>query len=359
MRRRLWGVALLSVALLGGSAQRLEATHSADDRPPAERILWDNFRDGFTVGAADSKWFHFAAGPYVGDDGLVTTSSKGLRVRASGTNPTSGEPAFVRSLGQEGSPSNPLGLPGGLDHVKWLAYMNHFSSQGYPGFDTRSGQQLSCESWISAESYGVENHPFGAAVLDSQDDLRLGSAAMNSIDFETMMVFDFFLTNKRIYALYERLPFAREQLGNYASFTYQIPIRERNPDDFHHLKISYDKDAGVVRWLIDEEEVFRVDQIGHRIDRQFMTLDHDGEEQAVVLRQLSCGMGMFTLLDAARPSGQGLVKLSAAPGFYLDPLTGSGSASFVDTDSLDASRLFGQGAELRVKRYVVSYSPAP
>jgi hypothetical protein len=65
-------------------------------------------------------------------------------------------------------------------------------------------------------------------------------------------------------------------------------------------------------------------------------------------------MGMFTLLDAALPSGQALVRLSTAPNFYYKPALGAPIAeTFVDGSSSFGSRLFGQGAELRMLKYVV------
>src|SRR5688572_8891503 len=121
-------------------------------------VLWDDFQNGFTVDTADAKWFYFAAAPYVGDDGIVTTSPAGLRVISSGIHPATGHPAFVRTIGQEDING---GLPGGLDHVKWLAYMNHRSTSGYPGFDAPLSGELVCETSISGQSYGVGEHPFG------------------------------------------------------------------------------------------------------------------------------------------------------------------------------------------------------
>src|SRR5262249_14826792 len=154
--------------------------------------------------------------PFLGNDGIEATSNQGLSVRSSGTNPKTRQPAFALTLGQEGTRDNPLGLPGGIDHVKWLVYMNHLARTGFPGFDAVAGQVLSFEWWIRGQSFGMAGHPFGSAVIDPDDDLRLGSVAANGIDFETFMVFDFFMTNKRVYAFYERLPFGRgPQLGNY------------------------------------------------------------------------------------------------------------------------------------------------
>ena len=78
-------------------------------------------------GFTQDKWFYFSAGPYVGDDGIVTTSNKGLEVVSSGKNPITGEPGLsTKTLAQEEENG---GLPGAIDHVKWLAYMNHQSSE--------------------------------------------------------------------------------------------------------------------------------------------------------------------------------------------------------------------------------------
>ncbi len=63
------------------------------------------------------------------------------------------------------------------------------------------------------------------------------------------------------------------------------------------------------------------------------------------------GFGIMTLLDAAKPDGQPLVRLSSAEDFYFDPREGEPKPpTFVDDKSTDRSRLFGQGAEITVER---------
>jgi Family of unknown function (DUF6081) len=323
--------------------------------------LWDDFRGGFSVGTPDAKWFYFASGSYVGDDGIAAPAGDGgLTVRARGTNPTTGGPAFTRTLGQEGAADNPDALPGGLDHVKWLVYMNHLASSGVPGFDAVAGRELAFQTRLSGGSFGTAGHPFGAAVSDPGDDPRLAAAAMAAIDFDTCMVFDLFLTNRRIYAVYERLPFARGRYGNYAAFSYLIPVATRTPDAWHAVRIAYDKAAGTVRWLVDHREVFCVTRIGRRLDRQYLTLDHGGIETDVSPDQLDGGLGLFTLLDGYRPSSTALVRLSEADGFYDNVGTGHvaapGTGYFRDEQSAPGSRLFGQGAELRAQACAVSGS---
>jgi hypothetical protein len=343
------------VALVGGLLPA--STFGATELP-----RWDGFKTGFSVGTPGTnvKWFYFGAGGFVGDDGIETTDVRGLTVRSKGT--VDGHPAFTNTVAQEAQ----SGLPGGFDHVKWLVYMNHFSSGGYPGFDALPGQQLVCQATIGGTSYGNAQHPFGAAVSNPNDDPRLAAMAMNVIDFDTFMVFDIFFTNERIYALYEHLPFARASFGGpyneYAAFTYVIPIGKRTAGDSHTLAVAYDKQAGVVRWLVDGKEGFRVSSIGNRIDRQFMLLDHGGVNTPFSPNQLNCGMGSFTLLDGHGPQGDangvGLVELSTVPGFYYNPALGEPSAeSFVDPNSLATSRLWGEGTELRVREASVGYLP--
>lgn len=348
---RLIFLSVLLSALTFGTAAAQEsgsATHFEDD-----------FSSGFTTEGPEAKWFYFAAGPYVGNDGTETTSSDGLRVVSSGTNLRTGKPMFTRTLGQEDDiDGNPYGLPGGVDHVKWLAYTTHQTPTGVSGYEANAGEELSGHMQISGRTFGTQGHPFGRAVKTPNDDLRLASVAFNSIDFESWMVFDFFLTNERIYAFYERLPFGRTADHNYAAFSYQIPLQGRKAGEMHDLRIAYDRSAGVVRWLVDGEEKFRVDSIGHRIDRKYLTIDHGGVEESVAPRQLNFGMGMFTILDGDLPSGRALVRLSNAPNFYFDPLQGEPMPqTFVDEESKASSRLFGQGAEMRVARLTVESAP--
>jgi len=326
------------------------STTVAPTKPGTMQIKWDDFSQGFT----QDKWFNFEAGFYVGDDGIVTTSNKGLKVVSSGTNPTTGEPAFTKTLAQEDVNG---GLPGAIDHVKWLAYMNHTSSKGVPGFDAVSGKVLSFETWMSGRTFGTQNHPFGDAIEDPND-IRLASFAFNTMDMESFMVFDFFITNNQIYAFYERLPLGRDTLGNYAAFSYKIPVMKRNPEDVHRLKISYDPDKGTISWFVNNSKVFQVDKIGYHIDRKYMILDHGGEEELVKPTQLVAGLGLFTLMDAYE-NGKGLVKLSTEEDFYFDPLQDESTPlEFVDNKSLETNRIFGQGAQLEVKKVNVLYTPS-
>jgi uncharacterized protein DUF6081 len=327
---------------------------------PGYRIVWDDFKNGFAVGApgdADALWFYYGFGPYVGDDGIVETSGDGLRVRSSGTNPSSGEPAFVRTLAQESV--NGSGMPGTLEHVKWLAFTNRKASSGVNGFDAEPGAVLTFETWMTGRTFGTAGHPFGEHVTNPDDDMRLASVGMPLLDEETSVIVDFFLSNEQVYVVYERLPFSRQQMGNYAAFVYQIPVARRTPDQEHHFTISYDRAAGLVRWLLDGTEVYTVDKIGCHLDsRQYLMVDHGGDEVCVEPRQLNAGMGMFASLDYAAPGRTALVRVSDSEGYYYSTETGPPAPQrFLDDKSLETNRLFGQGAQIGVRRYVVSSTP--
>ncbi|MGW2301898.1 DUF6081 family protein [Streptomyces sp. NPDC001809] len=347
-------------AMVLPTAGTAAATDSAPAAGKPYRIVWDDFRDGFNPEGKQQRWAFPQAGSFITNDGITRTSPKGLRLVAGGTNPRTGEPAFTHTVPQE-SPAG--GLPGGLDHVKWLAFTNHQSSAGYQGFDAEPGKVLSCETTMAGRTYGTSGHPFGAAVQDPDDDLRLASAGMPVLDPETSMIFDFFVSNKRVYAFYERVTDNRARLGDYAAFTYAVPVAERDPGDVHRFKISYDRSAGVVRWLLDGRQVFKVDRIGHRLKtRKNLVLDHGGTEVDVRPRQLSCGMGLFTILDGAQPGAaddRALVRLSPAQNRYFKPAVGAPvPQSFHDDTSAESSRLFGQGASIDMRRMIVSSVPA-
>lgn len=318
-------------------------------------VIWsDDFAEGFRMGpiGTETVWHQFEAGLFRPDDAVPTVDEDGLSVIPKGVNPRSGEPAFTHTV----PPSPPdAEIPGVVDHVKWFATVNKRSSKGCTGFDAPSGKTIHVEALMGGRTYGTETHPFGDAVRDVFSDFRLGAPAMVTMDQETNVVFDFFLTNSGIFALYERAPFARETFGNYAAFSFAVPVGSRSPDDWHRLAVSYDRDANTARWFVDGKVVLEVDRVGRRIDRRFMVIDVGGDEQIVSLNQLDCGIGMFTLLDASFNGGLGLVDLYGYPMFFNTAQGAPMPLEYVDRDSLEANRIFGQGARVRCKNYAVSY----
>jgi len=269
------GVALVSLAL---------AVPIASASPP-KVLLKDDFRQGFDT---TSTWALLGIpGVFLADDGVVQTSTQGLYVRPPATNPSTGQPMFTKTS------------PGDFDHVKWMADTQHLSSNFYPGYDATAGQELSCNMWVRGRTFGTDSQPFGAAVTNPNTDLRLASFAMNTIDWETSMVFDVWITNNAIYPYYERLNLSGT--ATYDAFSSVFPPVFRKLGDQDKITVAYNRSAGVIRWLVDDREVARVSQIGIPSPKATTIIDHGGTPQLAAPRQLNCGMALFTLMDAAFP----------------------------------------------------------
>ncbi|WP_394833063.1 DUF6081 family protein [Pendulispora rubella] len=328
-------------------ASALEDTATDDDTGSGEEVLvYDDFRGGFTTEGPGAKW-----DPPIFADGITSTSSRGLRVIPSGTNPVTGQPAFASTTGQQSS-----GGYGTMDHIKWAGLLRHTSTAGFSGWDTPASGVLSCTTTISSVGTGLDAHPFGSNVSDAQSDLRLGASVMLFTDQETNSVFDFFVTNKQIYAIYERLP---RQGSTYAAFNYSVPVATRTSTaQQDNLTISVNQQSSSATWWVNGRSVLQVNGIGTRaVDRKYMTLDHGGTPQVVRPRQLDCGLGTFTLLDGAlAPQSAGLVRLDSTVDYFAPRSGAPARQTFFDEHSDAQNRLWGQGVQLNVAKIKVTRS---
>lgn len=312
-------------------------------------FIEDEFENGLDIGTPSSRWVYRNVGPYIASDGIFNGGPSGLTVKSPGVNVQTGTPAFTLTQGQEADANS---IPGIIDALKFLVDTNVRASSGYPGIDAVDGEEIMCEAEMAVEAYGIEGHPFGDAVEEVDSDYRLAAAGLFTLDLETYLIFDFLLTNRAIYVLYERLPFGREQLGNYAGFSAVVPVGSRTPGQTHHLGIAYNRTKGVVRWLLDGREVFSVARIGHRIERSYLRIDNGGVDAEARPRQLICGFGSQTALHHHGPTDRGLVRLTRAEDYYYNPTLGYPvPETFVDESSLLGSRLFGQGVVFRILRF--------
>ncbi|TLS47430.1 hypothetical protein FE633_04745 [Streptomyces montanus] len=287
------------------------------------------------------RWQLFENAGVKAADGIATTSSQGLKVVPTGTDPNTGEPAFAYTTGQQAA-----GGGGDKDHMKWLAYPRHNGTTGYPGYDTPATGQWSCEANVSVQTRNMEKHPFGSAVSDPQGDIRLGSAGMVAADLQTGMVLDFHITNNTVYAFYERLRFPGT---SYAAFTYAVPVAKITKGAWVTTKVVVDNGGTRAQWKLNGTTVLTVNKIGTmELDRKYLQIDHGGTQEAVRPKQLTCGLGSFSMLDGAGTEGRGLVRLDSTDGFYYNPRQGAPAAqTFVDETSKAGSRLWGQGVDLR------------
>jgi hypothetical protein len=289
---------------------------------PPQVLLNDDFKHGLDL---SSTWALLSLGSFTADDGVATAGPGGLKVTPPATNPLTGRPAFTKTAA------------GDFDHVKWMADTAHLSSNSVPGFDAVPGREVRCTMQGRGQTFGTAAQPFGSAVSDPQSDLRLASFAMNTIDFETGMVFDVWQTNTTIYPYYERLNLTGGPVG-YEAFSSIFPGVRRTGDD--KVTVAYDRAGGIVRWLVNGRVAARVDKIGFPSPQATTIIDHAGTPQLAAPRQLNCGMALFTLMDAGLPpSGEGLVDL--------------GGGSSFPTSFAGGPTVYGQGAQLEVKRFLI------
>jgi hypothetical protein len=248
-------------------------------------LLHDEFRSGLQCTGPSADWqLRPAAGREQGD-GVAVPGGAGLEIAPPGRDPETGEPRFAE----------PAREPA---HVRWAALVRRESSAGFPGFDALPGGRLTLEAELSVRAFGLRRL---AASADADDDpgLALACAALITTDRETGLVFDFMLTDRRVYAVYERLG---PPDGPNPAFTYTVPVAARVPESFHRCVIAYHRDSGTVDWFLDDSRVLTVDRIGERLPGDVRATRDNGRPAGLERpRQLTAGLGLF----AERTLGQG------------------------------------------------------
>ncbi|MFJ9903593.1 DUF6081 family protein [Streptomyces sp. NPDC101152] len=326
---------------------------SPEEETPAARTLFDwHGTAGLGCEGPDADWRLRPVGELLHGDATIRTTGSGLVVESGAHRAPGAPPEFGHATG-----------PGGADdHLKWCALVERTAASGLPGFDAPESGELTVTAWLAPRVFGAGRHPFGDAVTDSESDARLAAGALIALDPYSGLVFDFFLTNRRIHAVYERL---YRPGDDRAAFSYLIPVADRSPGDGegdrgHLLEIAFERSAGTVTWRVDGKQVLRVGRLGCRsLGREHLAIDHGGVERPVVPRQLVFGLGLFTLLDAAGPDGRGLVRLSPDPDHYVDPaLDDPVPQRFWDEHGRRRHRLWGQGVRLTARRLTVAVRPA-
>lgn len=309
------------------------------------KTIYSYYGDSLPKIGPNKEWSYFQVGNFVGNDAVLSSSCcGGLTVNS--------YPFTKYAIGQ-----------GILDHVKFLLICNQ-------PFSVPSTGEIAFNAIISAETFKVNDHPFGAQVLDPQSDLRLAVAAFNVFCLECGLVFDFFITNTKVYALYERLDIARGAYGPYAAYTFVVPVLNITPNSKHLYTIAFNGEQKSVRWLIDGKEVYKAYNIGTLLSRQFMVLDLGGQEEIMFPGQLNVGFGTFTVLDGYSPCNvlapaldggsicqfpaneQGLTQLTTL-GYELNPRNGVTPATFVTDGTNVGDHIWGQGVVMQIEKIFV------
>lgn len=340
-------IALLASILSVLSASASDAKVAERCCPAVELSDW-NFDDACPViGGVNSTWFQFNFGEFVANDGTLTCGPRGGLLQS---NP------FTLAY-----PNGPVPQ---LDHTKWLAY------DATPKF-IPAGGKLFVEWIMSLTAFNTTPNPFPAGVLQGENDIRLATGGAATIDFVNSLAFDFFLTNDRVYALYERLPFTRGFQGDYDSFSFLVPIAKRQPSTVHMLQLILDDAAKTVTYNVDGRHGLTVRSVGYRLPNKTPVADLGGVPADVFPASLVVGFGSFTLLDfypaateikscggGGNPScdypliREALVNAgdeTALP-MYNPVLGAPNLVSYWDPiGTTEGNHIWGQGVEIRIK----------
>jgi hypothetical protein len=212
--------------------------------------------------------------------------------------------------------------------------------------------------------------PFPVQIINCPgQDFRVAGSVVMVTDPDNDLQFSYLITSDMVYAVYARLPDSRDTVGNYAAFTFVIPVGYRLPNDEHKLKIIVSQRQRTVRWQIGTRDVFRVLDVGRYVDRKYMTLDLGGGEQDIFPTRVQYGLGAMDFLNhypacyklctdsecCYPPSRQALVKTGDKYALQqYNPIEGKPvNATFWDVGGCKQYRDWGQGAASTFRRITV------
>lgn len=234
-----------------------------------------------------------------------------------------------------------LAATGYHDHMKFMVFRNcRNPDTGLPGFKAPDGAALRCDVRARFRMKGTGTNPYHAP----EDDFRLSSGVLLSMDYETNTSFGFVVAGAQVYALYERRISGLPQESSSSMFCYIKPVHEIEAGSEHFYSLLYHKQQSTATWMIDHEPVFSWNRFGKRLskeDEQYCVAQGPSrqikvpESDLVASNQRLFGAGVFTFMDAATADARKLV----------------------DVDNVDvpaSKKVFGQGGELIFGDFTVS-----
>lgn len=271
-------------------------------------------------------------------------------------------------------------VPVGNEHPKNLRYWNtpFVLSDEY---ETHYEVEMAVKQYITLEQVPL---PLRSRIRNVDEDIRLCSGAINTLDTETWTVFDIFFSNDKIYCFVERLPFGQTAENKYAAYSACVNVVGRGGDPYNDfVKVAIGLKKSTAHFYVNDELVFVVPRIGVRQADEFRVLDHQGSAQPLQINSSYFGFGLFSLLDMQLPdnyarqlvvgdfgtnqAASGLVQLEPTS-IYGETLPGQANGD--DRPIINPSvtwavtlgqflnnnfdyKLFGQGAALRLKYFKV------
>ncbi len=232
---------------------------------------------------------------------------------------------------------------GVLDHVKVL-YLTQPQSVG-------PEEIYEVKTRFRGKIHQPESLP---SFVSDKNDPRLGSAIFVTIS-DDFLVLDFVLTNDKIYALYERLPFGWNN-GPYSAFTSVHFLKKRKPQDIHDLKLVIDKKNRKITWTADNKSV-SIKHPGLQPGKSYngktfndnfnivLSLIPPGDVSIQTdtpqLNSFQSGPGLFTLMDMGN--------------FDYNPFSGSVSSSSSDSSSNSTQSPLPSQGYLQLKNTPYAY----
>ncbi|MFF4216856.1 DUF6081 family protein [Streptomyces nondiastaticus] len=239
-------------------------------------LFEDDFREDWAAPGRAARW-RLRPLPWLAEgDGRAGTPGDGDGLCVESGHGT-GRPAFTRAPeGQEGAA-----------HLRWAAFAEP---------EARGPGPFRAEAELSARVLGADRHPDG-------DGPRCAMAALICVDLTSGLAFDFALTDRFVWALYERLPRPGSAHG---TFAYAVPVAHRAPEAWHRCAVEVDPSAGRARWLLGGEEVFAVERTGLELDARrygrHLERSARGPRAEVAPDRLALGLGLL----ATEAHGQGV-----------------------------------------------------
>lgn len=129
-----------------------------------------------------------------------------------------------------------------------------------------------------------------------------GSGLFEVYDLETSLYFGFVMTNTAIYALYARMPPSGAPAGT-PQFTYAVPIYVRQNSlnfyaslNYETLQFVFSGAKKTVRWRVNGDDRFLLDQVGRRLDPMYSTdLNFSGTDDLVYPKCIQIRLGILGL----------------------------------------------------------------
>jgi len=310
---------------------------------------WDFWYRYPILYGADSNWHFYERGPFIANGGKFVMSKHGGLMNAARFNTT--------------VPQNPDLY---ADNYKYLIFANQDIELNMHADTVFQWILKDAQTYLSI----APQTPFPVQILNCPgQDFRVASNVIMVMDPETCFQFAYIITSDQVYAMYARLPDARDTVGNYAAFTFIVPVGYRLPGDQHKLKIIASQRQRTIRWQIGTRDVLRVVDVGRYLDRQYMTLDLGGGEQDIFPSSLYYGLGAMDFLNhypgcfklcpdaecCFPPARQALVQTGSAQALQqYNPIEGKPvNATFWDVAGRKQYRDWGQGAAATYRRLTI------